>query len=186
MTYLRMVINKIFLHREHLINNNIRINESIKASNLRVVSEDGQQLGVMSKSEALSLAGKAGVDLVEIAPNADPPVVKIIDWGKYQYQKTKELQKNKRSNKQSELKQMRFGLKIGSGDLEVKLKKIRAFLDNGHKVRIQIFFRGREMAHRELGFDMIEKIATMLEDVAVMEQKPQLSGRTLSVVIRRK
>ena len=140
----------------------------------------------MSRQEALKLAEEAGVDLVEISPNADPPVAKIIDWGKYQYQKMKEQQKNRKSSKQSELKQMRFGLKIGSGDLEIKLRKIRGFLSEGHKVRIQIFYRGREMAHKELGYEMINRIITQLEDDAVMEQQPQMAGRNLSVVVRSK
>ena len=140
----------------------------------------------MSRAEALKAAEEAGVDLVEISPNAAPPVAKIIDWGKFQYQKMKEQQKNRRSSKASELKQMRFGLKIGSGDLEIKLRKIREFLAAGHKVRIQIFYRGREMAHKELGFEMIEKIIALLEDDAILEQKPQMAGRNLSVVVRSK
>lgn len=151
-----------------------------------MIGNSGEQLGIMSRQEALKLAEDAGVDLVEISPNADPPVAKIVDWGKYQYQKMKEQQKNRKSSKQSELKQMRFGLKIGAGDLEIKLRKIRGFLAEGHKVRIQIFYRGREMAHKELGYDMINRIATMLEDSAVMEQQPQMAGRNLSVVIRSK
>lgn len=123
---------------------------------------------------------------MEISPNANPPVAKIIDWGKYQYQKMKEQQKNRRSSKQSELKQMRFGLKIGTGDLEIKLRKIRTFLADGHKVRIQIFYRGREMAHKELGYDLINRIVTELENDAVVEQQPQMAGRNLSIVIRSK
>lgn len=140
----------------------------------------------MSRADALRAAEDAGLDLVEISPEANPPVAKVIDWGKFQYQKMKEAQKNRRSNKQSELKQMRFGLKIGSGDLEIKLRKVKEFLAEGHKVRIQIFYRGREMAHKELGYDMINKITTMLEDVAVAEQSPQMAGRNLSIVIRSK
>lgn len=140
----------------------------------------------MSRSEALKLAEEAGVDLVEISPNANPPVAKIIDWGKYQYQKMKEQQKNRKSSKQTELKQMRFGLKIGSGDLDIKLRKIRSFLEAGHKVRIQIFYRGREMAHKELGYDLIERITSLLEEDAIVEQKPQMAGRNLSIVIRSK
>lgn len=124
--------------------------------------------------------------MVEISPNADPPVAKIVDWGKFQYQKMKEAQKNRRSNKASELKQMRFGLKIGQGDLDIKLRKVREFLKEGHKVRIQIFYRGREMAHRELGFVMIKRIGELLEDDAVFEHEPQMAGRNLSVVIRSK
>jgi len=140
----------------------------------------------MSRAEALKAAEEAGVDLVEISPNADPPVAKIIDWGKFQYQKMKEQQKNRKSNKQNELKQMRFGLKIGAGDLEIKLRKIRAFLAAGHKVRIQIFYRGREMAHKELGYEMIDRIVSLLEDDAILEQKPQMAGRNLSIVVRSK
>ena len=98
----------------------------------------------------------------------------------------KEQQKSRQKSKQSELKQMRFGLKIGSGDLEIKLRKIRAFLAEGHKVRIQIFYRGREMAHKELGYVMIEKIIALLEDDAVVEQQPQMAGRNLSITVRSK
>lgn len=140
----------------------------------------------MSRQDALKIAEEAGVDLVEISPTANPPVAKVIDWGKFQYQKMKEQQKNRKSSKAGELKQMRFGLKIGSGDLDIKLRKIRSFLEDGSKVRIQIFYRGREMAHKELGFVMIEKILAQLEDEAIVEQKPQMAGRNLSVVIRSK
>ena len=140
----------------------------------------------MSRTEALKVAEEAGVDLVEISPNANPPVAKVVDWGKYQYQKMKEQQKNRRSNKASELKQMRFGLKIGANDLEIKLRKIRDFLADGHKVKILIFYRGREMAHRELGYELIDRMTSLLEDVAVVEQKPQMAGRNLSIVVRSK
>jgi len=126
------------------------------------------------------------VDLVEISPSANPPVAKIVDWGKYQYQKMKELQKNRRSNKASELKQMRMGLKIGANDLDIKLRKIRSFLEAGHKVKILVVFRGREMAHRDLGYVMIDKIVSLLEDDAILEQKPQMAGRNLSIVVRSK
>ncbi|AHB42338.1 translation initiation factor IF-3 [Candidatus Saccharibacteria bacterium RAAC3_TM7_1] len=98
----------------------------------------------------------------------------------------KEQQKNRVKSKQSELKQMRFGLKIGSGDLDIKLRKIRAFLAEGHKVRIQIFYRGREMAHKELGYDMINRIIALLEDDATVEQQPQMAGRNLSITVRSK
>jgi translation initiation factor IF-3 len=140
----------------------------------------------MSKREALDAAEAAGLDLVEISPAASPPVAKIIDWGKYQYQKMKELQRNKKNAKQSELKQMRLGLKIGQHDLDIKLKKIRSFLADGDKVRIQIFFRGREMAHQELGMVLMNRIIELLEDDAVMEHKPQMAGRNLSVTVRSK
>ena len=140
----------------------------------------------MSLREALAAAEEAGLDLVEISPNANPPVAKIVDWGKYQYQKMKDQQRNRKLAKASDLKQMRFGLKIGQGDLEVKLRKVRKFLEEGHKVRIQVMYKGREMAHKEIGYELIEKITTLLEEVAIVEQKPQMAGRNLSVVIRSK
>lgn len=134
----------------------------------------------------MKVAEEAGVDLIEISPNADPPVAKVVDWGKYQYQKTKEQQRMRRNSKVADLKQMRMGLKIGSNDLEIKLRKIREFLGAGHKVRITVFFRGREMAHQELGYDLINKILSALEDDVVVEQKPQMAGRNLSIVVRSK
>ncbi|TWP21513.1 translation initiation factor IF-3 [TM7 phylum sp. oral taxon 346] len=168
------------------MNNSTRINNAIRSNELRVIGADGKQLGVMSLREALDIAQKAGVDLVEISPKANPPVAKIVDWGKYQYQKMKEQQKARRNNKANELKQMRFGLKIGSNDLEIKLRKIRAFLSDGHKVKILIFFRGREIAHKNLGYDLIDKMMKQLKDEATLEQKPTMAGRNLSIVIRSK
>ena len=140
----------------------------------------------MSLNEALQVAEEAGLDLVEISPDANPPVAKIINWGKFQYQKMKDLQKNKRSAKVSDLKQMRFGLKIGSGDLEIKLRKIRGFLADGHKVRLQVVYKGREMAHKEIGYALMDKIVETLGDEVIVEQKPQMAGRNLSVVLRSK
>lgn len=162
------------------------MNGQIRAKELRVIGTDGEQLGIISLAEARRLADEADVDLVEISPNADPPVAKLIDWGKFQYQKMKELQKNRKNAKTSELKQMRLGLKIGANDLEIKLRKIRKFLADGHKVKIMIFFRGREMAHKELGYDLINQIIAKLEDDAVVEQKPQMAGRNLSITVRSK
>lgn len=140
----------------------------------------------MSIAEARAKAEEAGVDLVEISPTANPPVVKVIDWGKHQYKMMKEQQKSRKNAKTSELKQMRFGLKIGQGDLEIKLRKINSFLEAGHKVRIMIFFRGREMAHRELGFDLVDKIVNLLGEDVIVEQKPQMAGRNLSFTVRSK
>jgi translation initiation factor IF-3 len=140
----------------------------------------------MTRADALAAAQAAELDLVEISPAANPPVAKIIDWGKYQYQKMKEQQKNRKKAKTSEIKQMRMGLKIGKGDLEIKLRKIREFLADGDKVKIQVFFRGREMAHQELGFKMMSEIEEMLDEVAVVESKPQLAGRNISIVVRAK
>lgn len=138
----------------------------------------------MSRGEALRAAEERGLDLVEISPKADPPVAKIVDWGKYQYQRTKQIQKNKKNTKSSELKQMRFGLKIGEHDLDVKLRKVTGFLEAGNKVKITVFYRGREMAHKELGFQLADKVIERFGESIVVEQKPQLAGKQLHFVIR--
>lgn len=124
------------------------------------------------------------LDLVEISPDADPPVAKIVDWGKFNYQRTKQAQKNKKNAKTLEMKQMRFGLKISDHDLGVKMSKVRGFLEAGHKVKITAFFRGRELAHKDLGFKIAEKVIASFGDMVVVDQAPQLAGKQLSFVVR--
>jgi translation initiation factor IF-3 len=109
---------------------------------------------------------------------------KIIDWGKYQYQKMKELQRNRKNSKPVEVKQIRLGLKIGSNDLDIKLRRVRDFLASGHKVKIVAIFRGREMAHQELGYEMLQKIIEQLNEIAIVEQQPVMAGRNLSILLR--
>jgi translation initiation factor IF-3 len=121
---------------------------------------------------------------VEISPEADPPVCKIVDWGKYNYQRTKQLQKNRKTSKTLEMKQMRFGLKIGEHDLAIKMNKVAKFLEAGHKVKITLFYRGREQAHREIGFKLADKVINDFGDTIVVDQQPQLAGKQLSFVIR--
>ena len=152
---------------------------------MRVIDEDGNQIGILSRNEALQMAMDQELDLVEISPEANPPVVKIVDWGKFNYQRTKQLQKNKRQTKNLEMKQMRFGLKISDHDLQVKLNKITGFLENGHKVKIIIFYRGRELAHKDLGFQLANKVIDILGEQVIVDQEPQLSGKQLIFVIRR-
>lgn len=132
----------------------------------------------------MQAAEEAGLDLVEISPEANPPVAKIVDWGKYNYQRTKQQQKNKRHAKSVDIKQMRFGLKISDHDLDVKLRKVTSFLEAGHKVKIGVWYKGREMAHQELGFKLADKVINLFGDTIVVEQQPQLAGRQLSFVIR--
>lgn len=138
----------------------------------------------MPKNEALSLAAQQELDLVEISPNASPPVAKIVDWGKYNYQKTKQQQKNKKNVKAQELKQMRMGLKIDDHDLNVKLRKVQTFIDSGHKVKITLRFKGREMTHKDIGFDLAERVIQHFDDQITVDQKPQMTGRQIIFVIR--
>ncbi len=160
------------------------MNDQIQATELRVIDEDGKQLGVLSKQEALAKARSLGLDLVEVSPDAKPPVARIVNWGKYNYRRSKQQQKSRKANKVAELKQMRFGLKIGDHDLAIKLGKVEKFLAEGHKVKLLIVYRGREQAHKELGFKLAERVIADFANKAVVEQNPQLAGRQLSFVLR--
>jgi translation initiation factor IF-3 len=144
---------------------------------------------VLSRTEALRMAQEQELDLVEISADAKPPVAKIIDWGKYNYQRTKQQQKNRKTSKSLDIKQMRLGLKIGEHDMQTKLGKVEKFLDAGHKVKITVFFRGRELAHKDIGFKLADTIISRLrvdEDNPHIhvDQQPQLAGKQLSFVIR--
>lgn len=142
-------------------------------------------MGVMDRSDALRYAEERDLDLVEISPNADPPVCKIVDWGKYNYQRTKQLQKSKKNAKALEVKQMRFGLKISDHDLyDVKMRKVKGFLEAGHKVKITAFYRGRELAHKEVGFKLADKVIAHFGDMIQVDQQPQMAGKQLSFVVR--
>ena len=140
----------------------------------------------MSSRDAQFMARDAGVDLVEISASANPPVVKIIDWGKFQYQKMKEQSRAKKKSRSSELKQIRLGLKIGENDLNIKIRKIQEFLSSGDRVKIMIVFRGREMAHKEIGQALADKIIGLLGPEAILEGRAQMSGRNLSFSVRHK
>ena len=161
-----------------------RLNGEIRAPRLRVIDEDGKQLGILSLREAISIAEERDLDLVEISPEADPPIAKITDWGKYNYKKTKQLQKSKKASKAIELKQIRFGLKIGEHDLDIKINKANKFLESGNKVKFNIVYKGREQAHKELGFTLANKIMEKFGDTIIVDQNPTLAGRQLSFVIR--
>jgi translation initiation factor IF-3 len=150
---------------------------------VRLVDVDGSQRGVVSLQQALDAAADAGLDLAEIAPNAQPPVVKILDWGKYRYEQTKQLAKSKRNQKQVEVKQVRIGLKIGEHDLQVKLNRAKKFLEQNHKVKISLLFRGREITHPDLGHALLKRVMDQLTEVANQEQAPQLSGRDLNMIL---
>lgn len=124
------------------------------------------------------------MDLIEVSPEASPPVVKVVDWGKYSYQRTKQLQKSRKGARNPEVKQMRFGLKIGDHDLQVKLRKVQSFLDAGHKVKITVIYRGRELAHKDIGFKLAERVIVSFGETIAVDQLPQLTGKQLNFVIR--
>ena len=158
-----------------------RVNERIRAPKVRVVTADGRQLGVMSSQEAVSKAKSIGLDLVEIAEKASPPVCKIIDYGKYKYEQSKlKKQKPKTSTRMKEIK---FRVRTGEHDYNIKLGRAEDFLDGGHKCRFILQFRGRENAHRELGFVVLEKIIEDLKTMAQVDQAPKLNGRAVAMIL---
>lgn len=140
---------------------------------------------MITRAEALDAARDEGLDLVEVSPGTDPPVAKIVDWGKYNYQRTKQMQKSRKNAKSPDLKQMRLGLKIGDHDLGVKMRKVTEFLDAGHKVKITVIYRGRELAHKELGYKLAQRVVELFGDTIAVDQEPQFAGRQLSFVIRK-
>lgn len=160
-----------------------RLNEEINVSECRLVGYDGTQLGVVSIDEAQRIADEEGYDLVEIAPNAEPPVCRIMDYGKFKYDQAIKAKQARKNQSKIETKEMKFRPKIDIGDYTTKKKHILRFLDAGSKVKITIMFRGREMAHPEQGLSILERLADDLKDVAVIETQPKLEGRNMHMMI---
>ncbi len=158
-----------------------RINDRIRAPRVRVVTSDGQQLGVMGSREALAKAQSLGLDLVEIAGQADPPVCKIIDYGKYKYEQSK-LKKQK-SKASTRMKEVKFRVGTGTHDYNIKLGRAEGFLDGNHKVRFVLQFRGRENAHKDLGFVVLNRIIEDLKTMAQVDQVPKLTGRAVAMIL---
>lgn len=150
---------------------------------MRLISEEGEQLGVVSTRSAIDMAKEASLDLVEVSPNAVPPVAKIMDWGKYRYEQQKQQQKAKSKQKTQELKTIRLGVKIGAHDLETKLRTASKFIEHGDKVKFQLRFRGREVVHKELGEKILLGIAETLADRTDVEQAPTFAGREMTLVV---
>lgn len=151
--------------------------------NVRVIGSDGEMVGVLTRDQALEKAMEEGLDLVEIQPNADPPVCRIMDYGKFRFDAQKKASAAKKKQKQVELKELKFRPTTDVGDYDVKLRKLRGFLEEGDKVKINIRFRGREMAHQELGLAMAKKIEEDLGDEVVVEQRPRLEGRQMVMML---
>jgi translation initiation factor IF-3 len=161
----------------------VRINERIRVREIRVIDDDGQQLGIMPPPQALTLARSKGLDLVEISPTAVPPVCRIMDFGKYQYEQQKRARAAKRHQKVIEVKEIKFRPKVDEHDYQFKKKHIERFLGEGDKVKATIFFRGRENAHPEIGRRILERLLTDLGEVAVTEQEPQKEGNQLHTIL---
>lgn len=146
---------------------------------MRLIDPDGKQLGIVSSGEALRLADEHNLDLVEIAPTAKPPVCKIMDFGKYKYQQQMKDRESKKKQHVVKVKEVRFRPRIGEHDLIMKVNHVRKFLTNGYKVKITLMFRGRELAHKEVGVELINKIFEMLSDISVIDKAPSFEGRTI-------
>ena len=162
------------------------INEQIRDKEVRLIGEDGEQLGIMSSKEALALADEAGLDLVKIAPTAKPPVCKIIDYGKFRYEQTRKEKEAKKKQKIIELKEVRLSPNIDSNDLKTKATSARKFLEKGDKVKVTLRFRGREMAHMNQSKHILDDFAQTLEDVAVIEKPAKVEGRSMTMVLAEK
>jgi len=160
-----------------------RRNQDIRVPNVRVIGADGEMVGVLSRDEALQMAGDAGLDLVEIQPNADPPVCKIMDFGKFRFEQQKKANEAKKKSKQVEIKEMKFRPVTDEGDYQIKLRNMRRFLEEGDKIKVNIRFRGREMSHQELGREMAARIEADLGEDIVIESRPRLEGRQMVMMI---
>ena len=159
-----------------------RINERIRAPRVRVVSGKGEQLGIMDTREAIQKAKAFGMDLVEVAAQADPPVCRVVDYGKWKYEQAK-LKKNTKVKAVTRMKEVKFRVRTEQHDYNIKLGRAETFLDDGHKVRMQLQFRGRENAHREIGFEKMERIKGDLKTMAHIDQEPKLVGRNIVMVL---
>lgn len=163
--------------------NRARVNEKIRAPDVRLIDEKGEQVGVMRVEEARSRAVAAGHDLVEVAPEAKPPVCRIMDYGKYLFELQKKERQAKAHAHKTDTKEVRLRPGTGDGDLNIKVKHAREFLEEGHKVAILLQFRGRELSHRELGIEMIKRFASLVDDLGKIEQEPRLEGKRMHALI---
>ena len=174
-----------FWQEEHSIaaSKRVRRNEEIDASEVRLIDSAGEQRGVMSFNAALEIAQDEALDLVEVSPNAEPPVCRIMDFGKFLFEQNKKAQSAKRKQKQVHVKEIKFRPGTDESDYQVKLRKLRDFLEIGDKTKVTLRFRGREMAHKELGAQLLARVREDLEELAMVEQLPQLEGRQMVMVL---
>ncbi len=160
-----------------------RLNGDITAPEVRLIGADGEQIGIVSLEEAQRVADSAGLDLVEIVPNAEPPVCRIMDYGKFVFEQKKQRQEARKKQKQVQVKEVKFRPGTDIGDYKVKLRNLRRFLENGDKCKVTMRFRGREHAHRELGLEMLKRVERDLADISQVEQRPIMEGRQMVMVL---
>ncbi|MDJ0909606.1 MAG: translation initiation factor IF-3 [Woeseiaceae bacterium] len=165
------------------VSKRVRRNEEIDAVEVRVIDSDGTQRGVLPLREAIEAAKDEGLDLVEVSPNVDPPVCRIMDFGKYLFEQNKKAQSARRKQKQVHVKEIKFRPGTDEGDYQIKLKKLVNFLETGDKTKITLRFRGREMAHKELGAQLLARVRGDLEEYGTVEQMPQMEGRQMVMVM---
>ena len=162
----------------------MRVNEQIRVREVRLIDDEGNQKGIIPTIEALKMARERDLDLVEVSPNANPPVCKILDFGKYRFEQEKKLRDSKKKQKVLKLKEIRMQPKIGPGDLDTKAKHVQEFLNEGDKVKVTIRFRGRELAHTELGYDVLKEVEKRLEEGSYTIEKPAaMEGRFMSMTL---
>ena len=160
-----------------------RTNEMIRVREVRLIDDEGNQLGIVPTQEALRMAKDKDLDLVEVSPNANPPVCKILDFGKYRFEQEKKLRESKKNQKVLKLKEIRMQPKIGSGDLDTQAKHVQEFLNEGDKVKITVRFRGRELAHTELGFDVLNEVLKRLTSAYNIDKPAKMDGKMMSITI---
>jgi len=160
-----------------------RINHRIRVPEVRCVNANGDQVGVLSTREALALAEKQGLDLVEVSPTAKPPVCRIMDYGKFKYDQEKKQKAQKKNASATKVKELKFHANVDEHDYQTKLRHAREFLDHGNRVKCSLFFRGREGAHQELGFEVMNRVVTDLKEIANAEQEPRLMGRSIILLL---
>jgi len=165
------------------ITKELRINREIKAKEVRLIGETGAQLGIFPLEKALRIASERNLDLVEVAPNATPPVCRLLDYGRYRYEQTKKERKARKNQKGSALKEIRIRPRVKDHDLETKIRIARKLLESGDKVKVLVFFRGRESAHPELGLKLLQRVSESLKDIAGLEGEPSSDERFMSLVL---
>jgi translation initiation factor IF-3 len=161
----------------------VNVNESIRARQVRLIGSDGSQLGIMDTRDALATAAREGLDLVEVAPNADPPVCRVMDYGKFKYQASKKAQESKKKSKAIQLKEIRLRPNTEEHDLDFKIKNAKKFLEKRDRVKVSVLFRGREMSHMDVGFTLLKKMADEVVEVGTVEQHPTREGWRLTMVL---